>query len=122
MSVLIVRRMGENMTTIRLDRSLGHVRGKITDVYGEGIMGCRVWLRETGQSSYTDFEGHFLLPNINPGLYSIIVDCEGYTTSVIPDITVDIGENSGYCFALQSPWNFTRRRRTKISAKVMVYA
>ena len=87
---------------MQLDHTLGHIRGKIVDIDGYAISGARVWLRETGQDAYADAEGNFIVINITPGLYTLIVECEGYSLCVSPDVPVEVGDNPGLRFVMHS--------------------
>ena len=82
--------------------SLGHIRGKIVDIDGNGIGGCKVWIRENGQSAYSDASGNFAMINIKPTLYTIVVECEGFSPFVITDLPIEPGDNPGHVFTIHS--------------------
>jgi len=93
----------ENMiSTSGLNAILGHVRGRVTDMNGFGIKHCRVWIRETGRSTYTDANGSFVLINIVPAIYTFIAECEEYPQSVLTDISIEGGDNPGHLFLMYS--------------------
>ena len=81
---------------------LGHIRGRVLDIDRKGVPWCRVWIRETGKSVYSDFAGNFVMINIIPAFYTIIVDCDGYSPSVFPDLSIEAGDNSGHFFTLHA--------------------
>jgi len=63
---------------------LGHIRGKVVDIDGCGVGGCKMWIRENGQSAYSDAFGNFSMINIRPGLYTIIIECEVFLLLSLP--------------------------------------
>lgn len=84
----------------RLDHTMGHIRGKIIDINGKEIEGSKICIRETGQSVYSDAYGNFVLINIPPALYTVVVEHEQYSLSVTPDLPIFIGDNPGHFFTL----------------------
>ena len=86
----------------QLDHTMGHIRGKITDINGKEIEGSKIWIRETGQSTYSDKYGNFVLINIPPALYTVVIEHEGYSLSIMPDLPIFIGDNPGHLFVLCS--------------------
>ena len=98
-----------------LDHSMGHMRGKIVDIDGRGISGCRIWIRETGQQACADAHGNFVMINILPALYTIVVECLGYSLSVSPDIPIVIGDNPGFSAVMHALYP-SRRMRNSFNA------
>jgi hypothetical protein len=90
----------ENARRQRMDPNLGHVRGKVLDMDGNAIRHSRVWIRETGQCTYSDDHGNFVLINVAPAVYSLIAESEGYSQSVSADIPVEGGDNPGHLFVM----------------------
>lgn len=86
--------------TSGMDPQLGHVRGKVVDLDGYGLGRSMVWIRETGQSTYTDSEGNFTMTNVVPAQYMLIADCEGYSQAMQVDIHVEAGDNPGINFVM----------------------
>ena len=84
----------------RLDHTMGHIRGKITDINGKEIEGGRVFVRETGHTTYSDKYGNFVLINIPPSLYTLAIEHEEFSLSVTPDFPVLLGDNPGHLFVL----------------------
>jgi hypothetical protein len=99
----------------QLDHTMGHIRGKIIDINGKEIEGSKIWIRETGQSTYSDKYGNFILINIPPALYTVIIEREGYSPSISPDLPVMIGDNPGHLFTLCSWDNPKKMRRENFS-------
>ena len=86
----------------QLDHTMGHIRGKVIDIDGKEIEGSKIWIRETGHSTYSDRYGNFVLINIPPALYTVVIEHEGYSLSVTPDLPVLLGDNPGHLFALST--------------------
>ena len=110
--------IGNDMPDIRdyntmLDSTLGHIRGRVTDMDGNGIANSRIWIRETGRSTYTDSFGNFIMINLVPALYSIIAESEGYSQSLSVDIPVECGDNPGQLLMLYPVYNRVRFGRRK---------
>jgi hypothetical protein len=88
-----------------MDPQLGHVRGKVLDMDGNGVRHSRVWIRETGRSIYTDRNGNFVIINVVPALYTLIAESEGFAQSVMPDMPVISGDNPGFLFVMYPNYN-----------------
>ena len=59
-----------------------NVSGFITDQEtGEALIGANVFIQETGNGMSTDRNGYYVIQNINPGNYNLIVSYIGYNTS-----------------------------------------
>ena len=91
-----------------MDPCLGHVRGRVVDLDGRGILNGRVWIRETGRSTYTDESGNFVLVNVPPAVYSLVAESEGYAQAVITDVPVEIGDNPGNLFVMYPQYSRSR--------------
>lgn len=89
-----------NEHVMSLDHTMGHIRGKVTDLNGKEIEGSKIWIRETGQSTYSDKYGNFVMVNIPPALYTLVIEREGYSLSVTPDLPILLGDNPGHLFVL----------------------
>ena len=58
-----------------------NVSGFITDEEtGEALIGANVFIVETGNGMSTDKNGYYILQNISPGLYTLMVSYIGYAT------------------------------------------
>jgi hypothetical protein len=101
---------------------LGHIRGKVVDIDGCGVGGCKMWIRENGQSAYSDAFGNFSMINIRPGLYTIIIECEGFSPFVIADLPVEPGDNPGHLFTIHSLKPSGKLRHFNLPDPLMVTA
>jgi len=100
--------------------SLGHIRGKIVDIDGHGIDGCKVWIRENGQSAYSDDSGNFAMINIKPTFYTIVVECEGFSPFVITDLPIEPGDNPGHVFTIHTLVPAGKSRRQSMLDKLIL--
>jgi len=70
----------------------GRITGKITDSEtGEGLIGAAVVIQGTTTGTITDLNGAYILENIQPGSYNIVVSYISYDNEII---TVDIKEGN----------------------------
>ena len=109
------KQLKQEQVVNQLDHTMGHIRGKIIDINGKEIEGSKIWIRETGQSTYSDRHGNFILINIPPALYTVIIEREGYSPSVSPDLPISLGDNPGHLFALCTRDQSEKTRREYIS-------
>lgn len=63
------------------------ISGKVTS-FGEALPYANVYLEGTAKGSTTDEEGNFIIPNVDPGSYILVVSFTGYK-SVKQSITID---------------------------------
>jgi len=65
-----------------LNGQTGIVSGFITDsASGESLIGANVFLQETGQGMATDINGYYIIQEITPGNYTIMVSYIGFDVS-----------------------------------------
>ena len=71
----------------------GKISGFITDEEtGEALIGANVFIAETGNGMSTDKNGYYVLQNIIPGSYNLIVSYIGYST-LKKEITLAVNES-----------------------------
>ncbi len=97
----------------RMNPSLGHIRGKVTDIDGYGLKNARIWVRETGLSALSDDKGNFVIINNKPGIYNLIAECQGYGRSETVDVVVEPGDNPGLNFIMFQTYNRLRQGRRR---------
>lgn len=83
-----------------MDPRMGHVRGRVTDMDGYGLEHSRICVRETGQSTYTDAKGNFVLINVLPAVYSLMAESEGYSQSALSHVPIESGDNPDRNFVM----------------------
>jgi hypothetical protein len=73
-------------------QGLGSILGRISDPAGAGIAGAQVTATQEGKgfsrSATTDAEGFFVIPSLQPAIYSLTVEAKGFSTSKQRDITL----------------------------------
>lgn len=75
--------------TTPLYSQTGIIRGKISDAVSKEIIPfANIILQGTNTGGTTDIDGNFLIENITPGLYNIVVSYIGYEQLLIPEIQV----------------------------------
>lgn len=69
----------------------GKISGIVTDQEtGEPLMGANVIVEGAQLGAAADMDGHFVVANIPPGIYSIRISMIGYAVQIIKDIRVEI--------------------------------
>jgi hypothetical protein len=85
--------------------SSSDIAGKVTDATGATVPGARVHLVNNGtkaeRTAVTNDSGEWSIANIPPANYSIRVEKEGFKTSSIPAIDVEIGKAANGSVTLQ---------------------
>ena len=82
-----------------LNGQTGIISGFVTDSSsGESLIGANVFLQETGQGMATDINGYYIIQEITPGNYTIMVSYIGFDVSRQPlsimedqSVKIDIG-------------------------------
>jgi TonB-dependent receptor len=73
----------------------GTIDGQVTDVKtNEAIIGANVVIEGTTVGAATDIEGNFVIANLKPGTYTIVVTYIAYKTQTIPDVVVEPGKKT----------------------------
>lgn len=73
----------------------GVVRGTVYDVdFGSPLPGARVSIAETGTEITATQEGNYVINNIPPGAYTLVIKKDGYAQFVKPNVVVSSGQMS----------------------------
>lgn len=73
----------------------GSIAGKVVDYKTkEAIIGASVVIQGTTVGSATDVEGNFIISNVRPGIYTVVVSYIAYKTQTIPDVVVEAGNKT----------------------------
>lgn len=73
----------------------GTIGGRITDVKSqEAIIGANVVIEGTTVGAATDLDGNFLIQNVKPGIYTIVVSFVTYKTNRVTDVVVEAGKKT----------------------------
>lgn len=79
------------LNTILLAGTTGKISGRISDAKtGEGLVGVDVQLEGTALGAATDADGVFIILNVPPGLYSLLINYLGYQGVKVKDIRVNV--------------------------------
>ncbi len=71
----------------------GTLGGKVLDAKtSEPIIGANVVIQGTTVGAATDIEGNFLISNIKPGTYAVVVSFVTYKTQTLVDVVVESGK------------------------------
>ena len=71
------------------DASEGNIRGKVTDQKtGDPMVGASVTVKETTVGTKTAADGRFLISDISPGTYTLVITAAGYITVEMSDVEV----------------------------------
>ncbi len=84
-------------------QNVGSIRGTVTDPSAAVIPGATVVATGNGvaRSAKTDGQGHYTLPNMPPGTYSVSASASGFVAFSKPDVSVPAGTASPLDIALQ---------------------
>ncbi|MFZ4572712.1 MAG: carboxypeptidase-like regulatory domain-containing protein, partial [Bacteroidales bacterium] len=106
--------------------SQGSIQGKITDIKTkESIVGASVYFQGTTIGASTDIDGNYLIKNVKPGTYNIIVSFISYKVDTVRGIKVREDENAKLDHALTetttqlSEVSVTARKKTDTDISVI---
>ncbi len=69
----------------------GKISGRVTDATtGEGLPFAVVRIKGTQMGAYTDDQGYYVILNVPPGKYDIIVSYTGYQPGYVKDVVVEV--------------------------------
>ena len=85
---------------------VGSIRGVIYDKDFDAPMpGVQILIAETDQKAETSDQGNFLLNEVPPGAYTIVISKEGYTRQVKGDVVVSEGQMTEIEASLSGEFN-----------------
>lgn len=85
-----------------LAATTGKIAGKVVDKKtGEELIGVSVSVEGTSTGATTDFEGKFVISNLKPGAYSLIISYVSYAKKSIKNVEVKAGEITSLSIALE---------------------
>lgn len=80
----------------------GKVSGRVTDaVTGEPLPGVNITVDGTMRGAATDFDGYYVITNVPPGRYEVVVSFIGYKRVRMPDVQVSTDFTTTLDFALE---------------------
>ncbi len=84
-----------NIVSYSQSKIKGSIGGKIIDeTTGEPIIGANIVLLNTNYGAASDIDGNFLITNLEPGNYEMIVSYISYAKTRIPNVIVKEGEKT----------------------------
>ena len=78
------------LSSIVLGGTEGQIRGRITNVDGESLIGAQVYIEDLGIGAVADFDGNYILINVPVGTYDVNVSMISYQTQIIADVSVQM--------------------------------
>lgn len=86
-----------------LAQNAGSIRGTVTDPSAAIVPGATVTVtgNNTSRTATTDGQGHFTIPNMPAGTYSVRADANGFVTFTNPSYQVSPGQESPLNISLQ---------------------
>jgi len=73
----------------------GSIEGNVTDAKSqETIIGANVVIEGTTVGAATDLDGNFLIINVKPGTYSLVISSVTYKTHIVKDVVVESGKKT----------------------------
>ncbi len=86
------------------------VTGRVVDGQGNVIPGAKVTVKSvaTGaeRTTVTGSDGEYVVPNLQPGLYSVSVEAQSFSRALIESVELNVGARQNVNFDLQ-PGNVT---------------
>ncbi|MCF6269584.1 MAG: TonB-dependent receptor [Melioribacteraceae bacterium] len=80
-------------TNLIYGKDVGKIYGVVVDAeLGETLIGVNVLIKGTMLGAATDLEGKFIIPQLVPGKYSIVISMIGYTKQIVEGIKVKRNE------------------------------
>ncbi|WP_010177763.1 TonB-dependent receptor [Aquimarina agarilytica] len=72
----------------------GNIKGVVSDkeLAGSPLPFADVYLKDTTKGTTTDFDGNYLIENIDPGTYTLVISFVGYEAQEFPNTVVTDGE------------------------------
>jgi len=73
--------------------SSGHISGIVVDSEtGSPVIGANVIIEGTYRGAAADIEGRFLIQNVEPGSYTVVVSAVSYARMLVTDVVVESGK------------------------------
>ncbi len=88
-------------SSLSMAQTTGDIYGTVIDEKNIPIPGASVFLENTSKGAQTDIDGKYLITNIEPGSYNLIVSYLGYETQTKFNIIVKSKGNPAYNFVLK---------------------
>jgi hypothetical protein len=114
----------------KTDPVYGQLIGVVKDAFDTPIEGASVYLESTDYGTVTDEKGRFVLRQIPPNSYNLIISFLGYQNVVLPNTIVRSQGNAPLSITLQesaqtleevtlTQWNSSRNRESPLSTQTL---
>ena len=94
LSLTLVLLLGGLRPALSAQQFNGTLRGTVQDSTGGVVPGAQVSVVETATNDSrqltTDAQGRWVLPNLKPGTYRIVVTLDGFKTAALDDVKLDV--------------------------------
>lgn len=76
------------------DQKTGSIAGKLSDreMNGEPLPFANVIIKGTSKGTTSDYDGMYILENMEPGTYTVVFSFVGYETLEVPNVVVEAGK------------------------------
>ncbi len=82
-------------------QTTGEIYGTVLDEKNSPVFGASVFLEGTDQGAQTDFDGNYLISEIQPGSYNLVVSYLGFESQTLYNVIVKSKGNPAYNFKLK---------------------
>jgi type 1 fimbria pilin len=89
----------------QVDVSSATIKGTVTDQNKAVIAGATVTAKSTERGTIrtgkTDSDGSYVIPTLQPGVYEVRIEAQGFESAVIPKAEITVGATAVYDIELQ---------------------
>ena len=78
----------------------GQIRGNISNIEGEVLIGAQVYIQELGIGAVADINGNYILLNLPVGTYDVTVSMISYRTEIVSGVEVMMDNTRWLNFSL----------------------
>ncbi len=93
------------LSFVAIAQTTGEMTGVVTDSSGAAIQGAVVSVTNKGtnatRQTSTNDEGVYTIPSLQPGIYSVKIEHQGFKSSVRDNITLEVQQTARLDFALE---------------------
>ena len=86
----------------------GQLRGNITNIEGEPLIGAQIFIQELGIGAVADIDGNYILLNIPVDSYDITVTMISYRTQIYKDVHIVMDNTVWLNFSLDVASNLSK--------------
>ncbi|MFW6226497.1 MAG: carboxypeptidase-like regulatory domain-containing protein [Bacteroidota bacterium] len=85
---------GDGNSSAKANNSSASINGIVLDkASGENLAGVTIKVEGTDMVIYSDLEGNFVIPDLKPGTYNLVISYISYNKSFVENITVQGGQS-----------------------------